>query len=170
VKFAGYIHRFGDHIDTDVIIPSNLLTRSEPESLAKGCFAAVYPEFRDRVKPGDLIFAGENFGCGSSREHAPIAIKATGISCVVAASFARIFYRSAINIGLPVVACPEAIPHAVAGKEAEVDLSAGYVLLEGRRFAVPQFSKEVLSILRLGGLVPFMAQRLNAMGGREGQS
>ena len=92
--FTGRIHKFGDHVDTDVIIPATLLSNTDPKILGRGAFSEVFPGFADRVKPGDLIFAGENFGCGSSREHAPIAIKGAGISCVVAASFSRIFYRS----------------------------------------------------------------------------
>lgn len=159
----GFVHKFGDHIDTDVIIPTEFVGRSEPDWLARGCFSKVFPGFSDRVKPGDLIFAGENFGCGSSREHAPLAIKATGIACVVAASFSRIFYRSAINIGLPVIVCPQAIKNSIAGEEAEVNLSAGVVIAGGRQFPFPQFPPQVMAILQGGGLVPLMIERLKIL-------
>jgi len=158
----GFIHKFGDHIDTDVIIPTRFLTQSEPEMLAKGCFFNVFPGFAEKVKSGDFIFAGENFGCGSSREHAPIAIKATGIAFVVAASFSRIFYRSAINIGLSLVICPEAAEYAVAGEEAEIDPDTGILIVGGKRFGIPQFPPQLADIVKAGGLVPFMTQRLKA--------
>jgi 3-isopropylmalate/(R)-2-methylmalate dehydratase small subunit len=161
----GVIHKFGDHIDTDAIIPTKFLGHTEPEWLAEGCFSNLSPGFAKGVRPGDLIFAGENFGCGSSREHAPIAIKATEIACVVAASFSRLFYRSAINIGLPVVTCPEAIEYAVAGEEAEVNFSTGVLIVGGRRFAIPQFPPQVATIVQAGGLVPFMKKRLKTQTG-----
>jgi 3-isopropylmalate/(R)-2-methylmalate dehydratase small subunit len=126
----------------------------------------VIPDFVAKAKPGDLVFAGENFGCGSSREHAPIAIKGTGIACVVAASFARIFYRSAINIGLPVVVCPEAAAAAENGARGSVDLGAGVITVAGRSFKVAPFPREVLGILECGGLVPFMRRRLEAEANR----
>ena len=160
MKFVGRIHRFGDHINTDVIIPTKFLSQSDPEHLAKGCFSNVYPGFAGRVTAGDIVVAGENFGCGSSREHAPMAIKATGIACVVAASFSRIFYRSAINIGLPVVTSPEAAALAREGETAEVDLSKGTLRVGGRDFPIPQFPPQVLAIFEVGGLVPFMIERL----------
>ena len=158
--FTGRIHKFGDHVDTDVIIPATLLSNTDPKVLGRGCFSEVFPGFTDRVKPGDLIFAGENFGCGSSREHAPIAIKGAGIACVIAASFSRIFYRSAINIGLPIAICPAAIAHAEAGAEASADLTAGKITVAGKSYPIPPYSAEVLAILDCGGLVPFMEQRL----------
>jgi 3-isopropylmalate/(R)-2-methylmalate dehydratase small subunit len=158
----GTIHRFGDHIDTDVIIPATYLGMSEPAELARHCFEPIMPDFPARVRPGDLIFGGENFGCGSSREHAPIAIKGAGIGCVVAVSFARIFYRSAINIGLPVVVCPEAVAVAENGAPGAVDLGKGVITVAGRRFTVAPFPAEVLGILECGGLVPFMKNRLAA--------
>ncbi len=157
--FKGLIHKFGHHVDTDVIIPTQFLGKSDPEWLAKGCFSKVSPGFAERVRPGDIIFAGENFGCGSSREHAPLAIKAVGIACIVAASFSRIFYRSSINIGLPVVACPEAIEYAVVGKQAEVNLSTGVVIVGGKEFGIPEFPPQVIAILQAGGLVPLMTKR-----------
>lgn len=162
--FQGRIHRFGDHVDTDEIIPSAFLGRTDPESLAKGCFNNVRPGFAEQVEAGDILVAGENFGCGSSREHAPIAIKATGIGCVIAASFSRIFYRSAINIGLPIAICPEAIQFAVEGASAQVDFDGGTVSIAGQRFPIPAFPPEVMEILKVGGLVPFMAHRLKRQG------
>jgi 3-isopropylmalate/(R)-2-methylmalate dehydratase small subunit len=160
MKLFGRVHKFGDHIDTDVIIPATLLGKSDPESLARGCFSAVYPGFSERVKPGDLLFAGENFGCGSSREHAPLAIKATGIACVVAASFSRIFYRSAINIGLPIAICPAAVGKAQDGDDASVDFVTGTVTVGGERYDFPGFPPELVAILESGGLVGFMKKRL----------
>ncbi len=162
----GAIHRFGDHIDTDVIIPARYLGSSDAVELAKHCFEPVIADFAAQAKPGDLVFAGENFGCGSSREHAPIAIKGAGIACVVAVSFARIFYRSAINIGLPVVVCPEAVAVAENGARGSVDLGNGVITVAGRSFQVAPFPEEVLGILECGGLVPFMRRRLEAESNR----
>ena len=158
--FTGRIHKFGDHIDTDVIIPSTLLANTDPQVLGRGCFSVAYPGFAGRVQKGDLIFAGKNFGCGSSREHAPIAIKGAGIACVVAASFSRIFYRSAINIGLPIAICPDAIAYAEDGATASVDFATGKVEVAGRSFAIPPFPPQLIAILDSGGLVPFMEKRL----------
>lgn len=160
--FTGRIHKFGDHIDTDVIIPAPLLGSTDPQVLGRGCFSEVFPGFSERVRPGDLIFAGENFGCGSSREHAPIAIKGAGIACVVAASFSRIFYRSAINIGLPIAICPAAVPHAEDGAQASVDFVSGKVEIAGKSFQVPPFPPELIAILDSGGLVPYMVKRLKS--------
>ncbi|MGH8617594.1 MAG: 3-isopropylmalate dehydratase small subunit [Burkholderiales bacterium] len=160
MNIRGKIHVFGDHIDTDVILPTHAIVTTDLEVLAKHCFTGLMPDFRARVQPGDLIFAGENFGCGSSREHAPIAIKACGISGIVAKSFGRIFYRNAINLGLAVVECPDAISHATAGGEASVDFATSTLTVGGRKFTIPQYPHEVLEILRVGGLVPFMQARL----------
>ena len=160
--FAGRIHKFGDHVDTDVIIPATLLSNTDPGILGRGCFSEVFPGFADRVKPGDLIFAGENFGCGSSREHAPIAIKGAGIACVVAASFSRIFYRSAINIGLPIAICPAAVGAATDGAPATVDFAAGKITVADKLYSIPPFPPELIAILDSGGLVPFMEKRLKS--------
>ena len=160
MRFEGNAHVFGDHIDTDVIIPAKYLNHADPAQLALRCFEPLVDNFAQQVKPGDLLFAGENFGCGSSREHAPIAIKGAGIACVVARSFARIFYRSAINIGLAVVVCPAAVEVARAGDRAIVDVEAGHVEVNGKRFAVAPYPAEVLGIIESGGLVPFMQRRL----------
>ena len=160
--FSGRIHKFGDHIDTDVIIPSTLLANTDAQVLGRGCFSVAYPGFADRVQKGDLIFAGKNFGCGSSREHAPIAIKGAGIACVIAASFSRIFYRSAINIGLPIAICPEAIEHAQDGARGSVDFARGSVEVAGRSFPIPPFPPQLIAILDSGGLVPFMENRFKS--------
>ena len=159
MRYEGVIHRFGDHIDTDVIIPATYMTVDDPAHWARHCFEPLAADFAARVTPGDLVFAGENFGCGSSREHAPIAIKAAGISCVVAASFARIFYRSAINIGLPAVVCPAAVAAAKDGMRAVVDLEAGTVRVGDQQYAIAPFSPEVLAIIEAGGLVASMKKK-----------
>lgn len=118
----GFVHKYGDNVDTDVIIPARYLTTSVPEELAAHCMEDIDREFIHKVKPGDIMVADKNFGCGSSREHAPIAIKAAGISVVIASTFARIFYRNAINIGLPIMECGEAARDIKAGDEVNVDL------------------------------------------------
>ncbi len=156
----GRAHIVGDHVDTDQIIPSRYLGTLDPAKLAEGCFFNLLPGFATRVRRGDILLAGENMGCGSSREHAPIAIKSTGISCVVARGFSRIFYRSAINIGLPVVICPEAIDFTAAGAEISVDFDRGVVESAGRAAEFAPFSPSILEILSAGGLVPFMSRRL----------
>ncbi len=159
---SGRIHRFGDHVDTDVILPTHAIVNTDPQVLAQHCFSGIIPGFVDKVRPGDFIIAGENFGCGSSREHAPLAIKGCGIGCIVAASFGRIFYRNAINLGLPVVECAGALAHAEQDAAAEVDLVASILMVGGQRFSIPQYPPEVLQILSMGGLVAFMKARLQA--------
>ena len=123
----GLVFKYGDNVDTDVIIPARYLNSSDPAELAAHCMEDIDKEFITRVKPGDIIVATKNFGCGSSREHAPIAIKAAGVSCVIAETFARIFYRNAINIGLPIVECPAAAAAIEAGDEVEVDFDSGVI-------------------------------------------
>jgi len=162
MKLSGRIHLFGEHVDTDVILPTHAIVNTDPQVLAQHCFSGIIPGFVDKVQPGDFIVAGENFGCGSSREHAPLAIKACGIGCIVAASFGRIFYRNAINLGLPVVECAGALAHAEQDAVAAVDLIACALTVGGRRFSIPQYPPEVLQILSMGGLVPFMKARLQA--------
>jgi len=137
VTIRGRAHVVGHHVDTDVIIPARYLVTVEPAELAKHAFEDLDPTLRDRIGQGDILIAGENFGQGSSREHAPLAIKACGIGCIVAASFGRLFYRNALNIGLLVVECPEAISHAVAGTEATVDLGSSRLTVGGRHFPIP---------------------------------
>ena len=141
MKVNGSVFKYGDNVDTDVIIPARYLNSSDPAELAKHCMEDIDKSFVEKVHPGDLVVANKNFGCGSSREHAPIALKAAGVSCVIAETFARIFYRNAINIGLPIIECPEAAKAIRAGDQVEVDLTAERLLiiqpvslLPGRRF------------------------------------
>lgn len=166
MKYEGRVHKIGDHIDTDQIIPARYLGSLDPKVLAEGCFFNLIPQFATTVKPGDILVAGDNLGCGSSREHAPIAIKSTGISCVVARSFSRIFYRSSINIGLPAVVCPEAVDFARQGAEMKVDFDRGVVESGGKSAAFAPFGPSILAIIAAGGLVPFMSQRLAREGAR----
>ena len=132
MKFKGTVHRYGRDIDTDVIIPARYLNTSDPAELAKHCLEDLDTEFVNNVQPGDIIVADENFGCGSSREHAPIAIKAAGVDVVIAKSFARIFYRNAINTGLAIMECPEAVDAISNGDVVSVDADAGTITDDGR--------------------------------------
>lgn len=151
----GAIHKYGDNVDTDVIIPARHLNTSKPEELAMYCMEDIDPDFVKKVKKGDIIVGGENFGCGSSREHAPLSIKASGVSCVIAASFARIFYRNSINIGLPILECPEAASEAKSGQTLSVDLNTGKIVNEtlGKSYSTPPFPKEIQDIISRGGLL-----------------
>jgi 3-isopropylmalate dehydratase small subunit len=163
----GKAWKFGADVDTDLIIPARYLNTSDPKELAKHCMEDADPAFAGKVSSGDFIVAGNNFGCGSSREHAPIAIKAAGISCVVAASFARIFYRNAFNLGLPILESPEAAEAVKNGDELEVDLAIGTItnLSQDRTYhaqPVPPFMQELLAA---GGLIPYVMKRL-AGGGK----
>ena len=155
MKIEGTIWRFGDHVDTDLIIPARYLNLSDENELARNCFADVKPGFACMVTEGDVLVAGENFGCGSSREHAPLAIKACGIRAVIAKSFARIFYRNAFNIGLPLLECPEAADALREGDRIEVDLLTGEIASEKgdavyRSTPIPAFMRD---IVEAGGLV-----------------
>lgn len=154
------IHAYGDHVDTDTIIPGQYLTARTERELGAHCFEGLDPEFIKRVRAGDVVVAGRNFGCGSSREHAPIAIKAAGVSCVVAKSFARIFYRNAVNIGLPVFECPELVDAVRSGETIEVDPENGVFRIGERTFRAEAASPYVQRIVRAGGLVPFARQEL----------
>mgnify|MGYP002530373873 CR=1 FL=1 len=127
MKAEGRVFKFGSNVDTDVIIPARYLNVPDPAELAKHCMEDIDKEFVNKVSEGDIIVADKNFGCGSSREHAPIAIKAAGVSCVIAETFARIFYRNAINIGLPIIECPEAAKNIEEGNEIEVDFDSGKI-------------------------------------------
>ncbi len=160
----GKAHVFGDDVNTDEIIPARYLNTTDPKELAQHCMEDADPEFVRKMRPGDLVVAGENFGCGSSREHAPIAIKAAGVACIVAKSFARIFFRNAINTGLAIVACPEAVADASAGDEIEIDLAAGRIrnLTTGRAFTFPPFTKEIQAIIAAGGLMPFVKSQMKS--------
>lgn len=155
MKAHGTVHKYGDNIDTDVIIPARYLNTSSHSELASHCMEDIDKDFVTRVKPGDIMVADKNFGCGSSREHAPIAIKASGISCVIASTFARIFYRNAINIGLPILECPEAAKAIQAGDEVEVDFDTGVITdcTTGQTFSAEPFPPFIQQIIQKGGLL-----------------
>ncbi len=161
MEFKGRTWKFGEDIDTDAIIPARYLNTSLPEELAKHCMEDADPEFPSKVKKGDIIVAGKNFGCGSSREHAPMAVKAAGVSCVIAVSFARIFYRNSINIGLPIFECEEA-DKILEGDIVEVDGDTGMITDLTRNkvyhaMPYPDFMKEIINA---GGLMSFVAERM----------
>ena len=155
MKFEGTAHRYGRDIDTDVIIPARYLNTSDPAELAKHCLEDLDVDFVKKVKPGDIIVAEENFGCGSSREHAPICIKAAGVDAVIAKSFARIFYRNSINIGLAILECPEAVDAIKDGDTVSVDADAGIIVDEttGQTFQAEPFPPFIKDIIEQGGLV-----------------
>ena len=161
--FEGVVHKFGRDVDTDVIIPARYLNTSDPTELGSHCMEDIDAGFVDRVRPGDIVVAGENFGCGSSREHAPVAIRAAGVSCVVAASFARIFYRNAINTGLPIVICPAAVAGAQAGDRLRVDLATGAVsdLTRETSWQADAFPAFMQELIAQGGLLPYIKARLD---------
>ena len=154
-------HRYGNDVDTDVIIPARYLNTSAPEELAAHCMEDIDPMFAGRVRHGDIIVAGRNFGCGSSREHAPLAIKASGISCVVAESFARIFYRNALNIGLPILECPAAANAISAGDEVSANLETGEItdITTGRTFHAEPFPPFMMKLIAAGGLAAYLKAR-----------
>lgn len=161
MKAYGKVHKYGDNVDTDVIIPARYLNSSDPKELASKCMIDIDDDFVSRVKPGDIIVANKNFGCGSSREHAPIAIKASGISCVIAETFARIFYRNSINIGLPIIECPEAAKNINAGDEVEVDFDEGmiYNKTKGTKYQGQAFPEFMQRIIKSEGLINYINQR-----------
>ena len=158
----GTVHKYGDHIDTDVIIPARVLNNPDPNALAAHCMEDIDRDFVNRVRPGDIMVGGLNFGCGSSREHAPLAIKVSGISCVIAENFARIFYRNAINIGLPVLECPDAARAAGMGDELAVDLDTGMITnkTKGETYKAVSFPPFMQKIISAGGLVPYTREKL----------
>jgi 3-isopropylmalate/(R)-2-methylmalate dehydratase small subunit len=158
---SGNVWKYGDDVDTDVIIPARYLNVSTPEELARHCMEDVDPGFAGHVRSGDVIVAGENFGCGSSREHAPLAIKGSGVACIIARSYARIFYRNAINVGLPILECPEVVEEAEQGDQLQVDLEAGWItnLRTGRSHRTTPFPSFIMSIIEAGGLIPYTVQR-----------
>ncbi len=154
----GHVFKYGDNVDTDVIIPARYLADSDPAALSKHCMEDLDEHFAGRVKEGDIITAGKNFGCGSSREHAPIAIKASGVSAVIAHSFARIFYRNAINIGLPIIECPEAAESINDGDEVGIDFGTGVItdFTTGKSFRGQSFPDFMQRLIDAGGLVSFV--------------
>lgn len=162
MNLKGKVYKFGADIDTDAIIPARYLNTSDPAELAKHCMEDADPSFPSKVKAGDIIVADKNFGCGSSREHAPIAIKAAGVSCVVAKSFARIFYRNSINIGLPILECPEGVDAINEGDEIEVDLVSGKVknLRTNEEYQATPFPEFMQNIMAKGGLISYVKEKV----------
>ena len=163
MEIKGVAHKFGANVDTDAIIPARYLNVSEPGELAQHCMEGIDSDFLSRVKPGDIIVATTNFGCGSSREHAPIAIKAAGISCVIAQSFARIFFRNAINIGLPLLECAQA-DEIEQGDELEVALGEGEIrdITKNKVFKAEQYPDFMLQIISSGGLIEYTRKNMEA--------
>jgi 3-isopropylmalate/(R)-2-methylmalate dehydratase small subunit len=159
MKQTATVHRYGHDINTDLILPGQYLNLYRAEDLKPHCLEGLDPEFTTRVKIGDVVIGGRNFGTGSSREHAPIAIKASGISCVIATSFARIFYRNAINIGLPVFECPELVECVKMGDTIDVDLESGTFTLDGASFQARPFPAIIHEIIQAGGLVPYISRK-----------
>ncbi len=155
LNFKGKAFKYGDNVDTDVIIPARYLNTMDPDELACHCMEDMDRDFASKVEKGDMIVAGENFGCGSSREHAPLAIKASGISCVIASSFARIFYRNAINIGLPILECPDACSNIKAGDELAVNLENGKIenITTEKSLTAEPFPEFMRKIINAGGLI-----------------
>ena len=161
MKAQGTVFKFGDNVDTDVIIPARYLNSSDPKELAQHCMEDIDKDFVKKVSKGDIIVANKNFGCGSSREHAPIAIKAAGVSCVIAETFARIFYRNAINIGLPIIECEEAAKAIDAGDEVEVNFDSGiiYDKTKGTSYQGQPFPEFMQKIIKAEGLVNYINQK-----------
>ncbi len=155
------IYKYADNVDTDVIIPARYLNAPDPASLASHCMEDIDPKFASTVQAGDMIVAGKNFGCGSSREHAPLSIQASGVKCVIAASFARIFYRNAINIGFPILECPEAAEVIQPGDEVEVNFQTGVItdVTQGKTFQAAPFPDFVDGIIQNGGLLKSLKAR-----------
>ena len=161
MKANGHVFKYGDNVDTDVIIPARYLNSPDGNELAKHCMEDIDKEFVNKVQKGDIIVANKNFGCGSSREDAPLAIKCAGVSCVIAETFARIFYRNSINIGLPIIECPEAAKAIAAGDEVEVDFDSGVITdkTTGQSFQGQAFPEFMQKIITAGGLVNYINQK-----------
>ena len=159
---GGKAFKYGDDVDTDVIIPARYLNTSEPNELAKHCMEDIDANFVNEVQTGDIIVAGENFGCGSSREHAPIAIKASGVSVVIAKTFARIFFRNAINIGLPILEHPQFCDECQKGDRIEVDLKNGLIknLTQNKEYSCTKYPDEITNLINVGGLINYTKQKL----------
>ena len=160
--YTGKVYKYGDNVDTDVIIPARYLNAPSPDELAKHCMEDIDASFASKVQPGDIIVGGANFGCGSSREHAPISIRACGVRCVIAASFARIFYRNSINIGFPILECPEAAEAIRNGDQVSVDFDSGLIRDEttGAEFRATALPPFIGRIVDDGGLLPYLKARL----------
>ena len=161
MKARGIVHKYGDNVDTDVIIPARYLNSSDAKDLASHCMEDIDKDFVKKVKTGDIMVANKNFGCGSSREHAPLAIKTAGISCVIAETFARIFYRNAINIGLPILECPEAAKAIEAGHEVEVDFDNGIItnVTTGQSYQGQAFPEFMQRIMKADGLMNYINEK-----------
>ena len=155
MNVQGTVHKYGDHVDTDVIIPARYLNTQDPKELASHCMEDIDKEFIHKVKEGDIMVAGANFGCGSSREHAPVAIKASGVSCVIAATFARIFYRNAINIGLAILECPAASAGIESGNQVSVDFDTGIItnVTKNETYQAEPFPPFIKDMIAKGGLM-----------------
>ena len=162
MKLKGTVHKYGADVNTDVIIPARYLNVSDPDELAKHCMEDIDADFLDKVKPGDIIMATSNFGCGSSREHAPLAIKAAGVACIIAASFARIFFRNAINIGLPLLECAAAVENTDSGDILEVDLEKGEIknVTKDKTYSAKSYPQFMADLIKMGGLVEYTRKRL----------
>ena len=168
MKLRGKVHKYGADVNTDVIIPARYLNVFDPAELAQHCMEDLDPEFLKKIKPGDIIVASTNFGCGSSREHAPLAIKAAGISCVIAKSFARIFYRNALNVGLPILECEEAVDKTEAGDTLEIELSKGEIvnITRGLTFKAKPYPYFMLELIKAGGLIEYTKRKIAAQRSR----
>lgn len=160
MQYEGVAHCYGDDVDTDVILPGPYMNLSRPEDLAAHALEGIDPGFVARMRPGDVLVVGRNFGCGSSREHAPIALKASGIACIIAKSFARIFFRNAINVGLPLLIAPEAVEHIADGARVWVDTGSGQIQAGAQAFAAQPFPPFVRRLIDDGGLEAFVRRRL----------
>jgi 3-isopropylmalate/(R)-2-methylmalate dehydratase small subunit len=162
LNLKGKVHKYGANVDTDAIIPARYLNLSEPAELAQHCMEDFDADFLKKVQQGDIVVADTNFGCGSSREHAPVAMKAAGVSCVIARSFARIFFRNAINIGLPLLECPEAVAGTEAGDILEVNLAEGKInnITRNKTFIAKPYPEFMMGIINVGGLVEYTKKKL----------
>ena len=160
MKTQGHVFKYGDNVDTDVIIPARYLNTANAQELAKHCMEDIDTEYVKKVQPGDIMVAGWNFGCGSSREHAPLVIKTCGTGCVIAKSFARIFYRNAINIGMPILECEAAAEEIQAGDEVSIDFDTGIITnhTTGKTYQAEPFPEFIQNIIRKGGLLPSLKE------------
>jgi 3-isopropylmalate dehydratase small subunit len=164
MKFQGKTIKYNDNINTDEIIPARHLNTSDPEELARHCMEDLDDKFLEKIKPGDILVAGKNFGCGSSREHAPLAIRTAGISCVLAKSFARIFYRNSFNIGLPIIECPDAVEECQTGDELEIDTESGQIknLTRNKTYRAVPYPEFMRTLIAAGGLMNYVAGKNKA--------
>jgi len=162
ISVQGRTHKYGDNVDTDVIIPARYLNTTDIKELAAHCMEDIDSDFAKNVRRGDIIVGGENFGCGSSREHAPISIKASGVSCVIAKTFARIFYRNSINIGLPIFECPEAVDKIQKGDELSIDFKSGVIqnISRDEQYKARPFPEFIQGIINAGGLMSYLKERV----------